>query len=210
VSAQGTSSTPGRSSPWDATVVAGVLAVRPELENTDRYRDAWYDTGLIGLVVGRHLSTNLKVELEVSTAAEGSQYVERYAIVPNLAQPVPYGSERFTTLRQASGTLVWQFFDNEWVHPFLQAGVAADVESVRSFSPEQTVYIGDPRLPGSRVIIAEERREGPATTTTAGLLLGGGVKLYATPQVFVRADSRVTGNSRCRHVAFRLGFGVDF
>lgn len=208
--AQTTSSQPARSSPWDVTVAAGVLAGRPDLPDTDRYRDTWYDTGQAGLIVGRHLSTNLKVELELSTAAEGRQYVERYVTVPGVTHPVPYGTERFTTQRQLSGSLVWQFFENQWVHPFVQAGVSADVERVRSHTPAQSFYVGDPRLPGSRVVVTEERHEGPDTTTTAGLVLGSGAKLYATPHVFIRTDGRVTANGRGHHVAVRLGLGVDF
>ena len=144
-------STLGHSSPWDLTIAAGALAARPELESSDRYRDEWYNTGQLALVVGRHLTPHFKVELEASTAAEGHQFVERYVTVPNAAYPVPYATERFTTLRQVSGSVIWQFFENEWAHPFVQAGVAADVERVRSFTPAQTFYIGDPRLPGSRV-----------------------------------------------------------
>ena len=203
-------STLGHSSPWDLTIAAGALAARPALESSDRYRDEWYDTGQLALVVGRHLTPHFKVELEASTAAEGHQFVERYVTVPNAGYPVPYATERFTTLRQVSGSVIWQFFENEWAHPFVQAGVAADVERVRSFTPAQTFYTGDPRLPGSRVEIAEERRDGPDTTTTAGLVLGGGAKLYATPRVFVRTDGRLTANRGGRHVAFRLGVGVDF
>lgn len=201
---------PASAQTTDVTVGAGVLAVNPELDDTDRYRDVWYNTGQIGLIVGRHVSTNLKVELELSTGAEGHQYVQRWVNVANALYPVPYGTERFSTLRQVSGSLVWQFFDNEWVHPFVQAGVAADVERVRSYTPAQTIYVGDSRLPASRVVVTEERREGPATTTTPGLILGGGAKFYASPRFFIRTDGRFTASGRGHHVALRLGLGIDF
>jgi len=61
--------------PWDAVFVAGVLAGRPDLDDPRDYRDAWFDTAQAGVVVGRHLSPNLKVEIELTTAAEGRQYV---------------------------------------------------------------------------------------------------------------------------------------
>ncbi len=194
----------------DVTVVAGLLAARPEFADTDAYRDAWYNTGQIGLIVGRHLSANLKVELEVSTSAEGSQYVQRLITVPQVLYPVPIASERFTRLHQISGSLVWQFFDNEWVHPFVHAGLAADLERVRWYTPAQSHYVGDPRLPTSRVVLSEERRDGPNTTTTAGFVVGGGAKLYATQRVFLRTDGRITGNGKAHHVEFRVGVGVDF
>jgi hypothetical protein len=130
--------------------------------------------------------------------------------IAGVPYPVPYASERFTTLRQASGSVVWQFFNNEWVHPFVEAGVAANFERVRTHIRAQNYYVTDPRLPGSRVIVTEERFEGPDTTTTMGLVLGGGAKLYATPRVFVRTDGRFIGDGSRHSVALRLGLGVDF
>lgn len=202
--------TSGSAQSTDVTAVAGVLAARPDLDDDDPYRDDWYQSGHVAVIVGRHLSRNLKVELELSTSAEGRQYLYRLISVPAVLYPVPIASERFARQQQVSGSLVWQFFDNEWVHPFVHAGVAADFERVRSYTPPQSHYVGDPRLPNSRFVLTEERREGPDTTTRAGVVVGGGAKLYVTPRMFVRTDGRFTGNTRAHHVEFRLGLGVDF
>ena len=206
---------PGQRSPassWDVTAVAGFVASRPEIiqPSRDVYRDDWYDTAHGGFILGRHLSTHLKTEFELSASAEGRQYVQQFVSIPIYPQPVFYATDRFSTLRHVSGSVIWQFLENEWVHPFLLAGVSADFERVRSRTLPQTFYVGDPRLPGSRVVLAQERNEGPETTLTVRPLLGAGAKFYATPRVFLRTDGRVGSNGKTHHVALRLGLGVDF
>lgn len=192
--------------PWDATVVTGVLIGRPDIPETfdSLHHDEWYRTAQVAVVVGRRWSTHVKTELEISAGREGRQFGGYVVAVPNVAYPVPVYSERFTALRQVSGSFVWQFFDNEWVHPFVQAGVGIDFERVRTVTPTQR-WLG-PAGP----VLAEERREGPDTTARAAVVLGTGVKLYATPRLFVRSDARFGGTGRGVHAVFRVGLGVDF
>lgn len=201
---------PVQDSPWDVSFVAGYLGVRPEIELSDRFADRWYDAGQAGVTVGRYFTPNLKAEVELSTSSEGRQWIARHASIPGVAYPVPYVTERFGTLQEVSAALVYQFFDNEWAHPFVLVGVAADFDRVRSYTARQTYFVGDPRLPPSQVVVANQIHEGPETTTHARVLFGGGGKFYATQRVFVRADGRFGSGQGGRHVAFRLGFGVDF
>lgn len=191
---------------WDAAVVTGVLAGRPHVPPSfdTLHHDQWYRTAHVAMIVGRRWTTHVVTELEVSAGSEGRQFGGYVVAVPSVAYPVPVYSERFTAMRQVSGSLVWQFFDNEWVHPFVLAGVGVDFERVRSVTPRQ--YLLGP----SGSVLAEERREGPDTTARAGVVLGTGLKLYATPRVFVRTDARVTGTRGGLHAAFRVGVGADF
>ncbi len=185
--------------------MTGLLAGGPDVPETfdSLHHDEWYRTAQVAVVVGRRWSTHVKTELEISASGEGRQFGGYVVAVPNVAYPVPVYSERFTALRQVSGSFVWQFFDNEWVHPFVQAGVGVDFERVRTVTPEQYLL-------GPRGLLAEERREGPDTTARAAVVLGTGVKLYATPRLFVRSDARFGGTRRGLHAAFRVGLGVDF
>lgn len=208
--AQTTAAQAIRSNPWDVSGVVGVLAGHPETANVDRYGDNWYDTAQAGLIWGRYLTAHVKGEIELSTSGEGRQYLYSLITIPGYPYPAPYRADRFSRLRQVSGSLVWQFFDNQWVHPFLQAGVAADFERVRTYTPAQSIVVGDPRSAGSRVEIIAERTDGPHTTTTARLFLGGGAKMYVTEQLFFRADGRVAGNGKSHHTAVRIGLGLDF
>ena len=203
-------SVPAKGSSWDVSFVAGYLGVRPEIELLDRYADRWYDAGQAGVALGRYFTPNLKAEVELSTSTEGRQWITRHVTLPGASFPLPYGTERFGTLREVSASLVYQFFENEWAHPFVLVGVAGDFDRVRSYTARQTYFVGDSRLPPSQVVVTDEIREGPETTTHARVLFGGGGKFYANQQVFVRADGRFGTGQGGRHVAFRLGVGVDF
>ena len=201
---------PAGATPWDASVMVGAFAGRPSQPTTDGYYDNWFNTGQIGVVVGRHFSAHLKGEVEVSTTGEGRQYVQRYATIPGSAYPVPYAAEQFTTVREVAGSVVWQFFENQWVHPFLQVGAVADVDRFRTHTWRQSFFSGtDPRQ-RTEMVLAEERDEGPSSTTHVRLLVGAGVKLYVSPRVFFRADGRVIVGAHTQHLALRGGFGVDF
>lgn len=209
LAAQPAPAPPTEARAWDAAGLVGALWARPDTPVIDRYGDYWYDTVHAGLVVGRHLSPHFKIEVEVSTSGEGRQRLQDFITVPNVPTLVPVWFDQVTTLRQGSATLVWQFLENQWVHPFVQAGVAADVERVRARMEPQTVFIRDPWLPGSRVdvAVASERE---TTTTTARLVIGGGAKMYVTERAFVRTDARYAGGARGHHVVVRVGAGVDF
>ena len=192
---------------WDLSGAFAFVAGRPDLDVTDRYYDRWYETAQVGAIVGRHVTRHLKLEFEASTSAEARQYVLRLVNIPIVPHQVAVGAERHTTLHQVSGLVTWQFFENEWVHPFLQIGGGADIERVRWDSLPTFVYSGDPRVPGSTVTV---ERPAPEKSTAARLLLGGGAKFYVTPRAFFRTDVRFGGGADGRHVGLRLGFGTDF
>ena len=209
-SATARAQTPAPNQPeWDASIVAGYLASRPEIDVSDRWVDRGYNAGHAAVTVGRFLTPHLKAELELSTSTEGRQWVTQYADVAGLPFQVPYGSERFSQLREISVAVAYQFFENQWIHPFMFAGVAADFDRVRSETMRQTYQVLDPRLIHP-VILTEEIREGPETMTYARMLVGGGAKFFTTRRVFVRADGRYAAGHGGQHFALRLGVGIDF
>jgi hypothetical protein len=114
------------------------------------------------------------------------------------------------SVRSLATAATWQFFDNEWVHPFVFAGLSADFDRTSVRVWPQHYYTGDPRVPGNQILVAAERHEGPHTTTRMRGLLGGGAKLYVLEHVFVRADGRLSIGARWQGVVFRIGGGVDF
>jgi hypothetical protein len=192
---------------WDVAFFGGYLAVRPDLETADRYADRWYASGQVGLIGGWYITRQVKAEVEFSTSSEGRQWIIQQVPIPGASYPAIIGTERISQLREVTGVVAYQFFDNEWVHPFVMLGVAADFERVRTYRPRVT-HVIDPRVPA--VFSAPEVREGPETTTSARLLFGGGAKFYVTQRVFVRTDGRFGAGEGGSHVAFRLGLGVDF
>jgi hypothetical protein len=194
---------------WDIAAFAGVLAGSAPLERDEPYGDDWLHTGQGGVIVGRHVTTHLKVEFEASATGSASRFVQQFVTAPGIPYPYPVGSEVITSVRSLVGAVTWQFFDNEWVHPFVTAGVAADFERRGLHVWEQRYYPGDPRSTGS-VLVAADRREGPETSRVLRGLFGGGAKLYVHERAFIRADGRLAIGANAHNVAFRIGVGLDF
>ena len=195
---------------WDIVATAGLVAAHtPRTEGSAGYEEPWFHTLQGGLTVGRYLTPHLKLELEATATTGGTQFRQRLATVPGYPSPYPIGSEVTTAMRSMASMMTWQFRDNEWVHPFVQAGASADFDRVTVRTWEQFVH--GRREPGAmpeRVV--EPRVEGPATTRALRGVLGGGAKLYVTPRSFVRTDGRWSFDRERHDVVFRVGFGVDF
>ena len=194
---------------WDVTASTGLFAGYTPRTRGIGYQESWFQTVQGGVTIGRHLTPHLKLELEANGARAGTQFRERLVDVPGYPYPYPTGSEVTTSVRSLAAAVTWQFRNNEWVHPFVQAGVSGDFDRVTVRTWEQIFY-GDLRGGVPPVRVAEERADGPTTTTTVRALLGGGAKVYWTPKAFVRSDARWTFDRERHNIALRLGVGVDF
>jgi hypothetical protein len=195
-------------SPWDVAGTVGLFArYTPRTNGSSGYQDLWMHNVQGGAIVGRHLTRNLKLELEATTTNGGTQFRERNVLVPGAQFPVPIGSEVTTSVTSIGAAVTYQFRDNEWVHPFVQAGLSTDFDRVTVRTWEQFSF-GRPGVPPERVV--EERVEGPTTTRQLRGIVGGGAKVYVTERSFVRTDARWSFDRRQHHLAFRVGFGVDF
>jgi hypothetical protein len=105
-------------------------------------------------------------------------------------------------------TALYQFFDNQWVHPFVGAGAelvrerhiadALPASSIRLSTAVPSLVL--PAVPAIDTVTYSVR---PIVT--------GGVKFYVSPHAFVRTDVR-TALSADRPVAWqwRAGMGFDF
>ncbi len=195
--------------PRDITVLGSLFLGRPDLPRQDRFDDTWYGAGEAAFGLGWHWTPQLKGEFEVSWSGEGRQYIYETITAPNVAQPFFRSRQHYTSTRAASAAATWQFFDNEWAHPFMQAGVSIDFDRSRSYSPASTFFTGDPRAGGTQTVIPEERT-GPHNTVSPRALIGLGGKMYLTPRLFVRTDSRAVFDRKTARLSFRAGVGVDF
>jgi hypothetical protein len=189
---------------WDA---AGQLALlnrnKAELARWDR----WYSVAAIDGSVGRYWTPHFKTEVEVGTAAEGNIDGEENSPVPGLSFPYPRYRDhklRETTLGVAA---MYQFFENQWVHPFVGGGVELVRERhVADALPAEPIRFSavDPnvRLPP---VAAIDR-----VTYSARPLVTGGFKFYVTPHAFVRTDVRASFTDRPAALQWRGGIGFDF
>jgi opacity protein-like surface antigen len=96
---------------WD---VAGQLALlnRNKTELGSRW-DHWYEAPLIQASAGHYWTPHVKTELEIATSGQGTIGIE---------EDLRY---REHMLRESTlgATAVYQFLDNQWVHPFVGAGL---------------------------------------------------------------------------------------
>ena len=195
---------------WDIAATTGLFGgYRPRTEGGSGYQELWFQNVQGGITVGRYLTPHVKLELEATTTTGGTQFRERLVTVPGAPYPYPIGSEVRTSVSSIGAAVTWQFGNNEWVHPFVQAGVVTDFDRVTVRTWEQFVFgTPHPGAPPRRVV--EERIDGPTTTRAVRALLGGGAKFYVTQKSFVRADGRWWFDRERQNVAARLGFGIDF
>ena len=195
---------------WDASAVTGLFVGMPrDLTEQETY-DHSYQVPTAGITFGRYFTPHLKVEGEALFSSEGERYVSRLVTVPGLG-PQVVAAEQMVRTNGASAALVWQFFENQWVHPFVLAGAAVDFDRERIHTYPQSFFRGDPRLPGSQVTIATDHVDELGTHAQVRGLLGVGIKLYVSGRAFVRLDSRASvGASAGNNVALRIGMGFDF
>ena len=193
----------GADSKWDITGMAGLFAGHTPVSEGFGYQDDWFHVAQGGIIVGRYLTHHLKIEVEATGTNGGTQFKARQITVPGTSVPYSVTSEDTTAVRSFAGALTWQFHDNEWVHPFLQAGVSADLERVITHTWEPFDY-NNPlfRVPQQRVEEATYRR------TRA--VVGGGAKVYVSERAFVRTDGRFIFDRERQDIVGRIGFGVDF
>jgi hypothetical protein len=197
-------------SAWDAGAFGAVMAVHSAAAADENQYVDWFHMGQFGVAVGRHITRHVKFDVEAAATGTGRRYIERYVTVSGSSAPYPIGAEAETSFRSLTTTASYQFFDNEWVHPFVTAGVTTSVErrSVRVW--DQYFYRGDPRLPGNQVLVAADHNGKPKTVLTVQGVLGGGVKLYMSERAFLRADGRASLGAATQHISFRAGLGIDF
>ena len=187
---------------WDVAVTAGSFHGQSIDDARSTYwnhsstalRASWHHSGEWRLTAGRYWTPHFKTEVEFGATGEGDRYIQRFATVPGSAAPYPYGAQEFVKLRQGSGRITWQFLDNQWIHPYLSAGVSFDEERTRT-QVFQPVYYQDPRNPSTRVVITPQP-EGPRTAYRTGVVLGGGAKWYVSPRVFIKTGAQLVLSRR--------------
>jgi hypothetical protein len=210
VAAEAAAQTPPKAPRWDVAASTGFFVGHPGDPPGSESFDEWYNAATLGITAGRYLTSNLKLEGELTLSGEGSRYGVRLAPLPGIG-PYPVSVELLTRTNSGSAALVWQFFENQWVHPFLMAGATFDFDHESVHMWQQSYFGTNPRVSGNEILVASERTENLGTTRRVRGLLGGGAKLYVSPSAFFRADARIgVGADAGGHVAFRLGFGVDF
>jgi len=181
---------------WD---VAGQLALlnRNKSELGSRW-DHWYEAPLIQGSAGHYWTPHFKTELEIATSGQGTIGVEE-----NLRY-------REHMLRESTvgATAVYQFLDNQWVHPFVGAGL----EVARERHVAESLPSSIERFPTTALPLT--LRPVPAIDNVSYSmrpLVTGGFKFYVSQRAFVRTEVRTSfSTDRPLAIQWRGGVGIDF
>lgn len=194
---------------WDVSVTAGSFHGESPDTTPSGNRADWHHASEWRVTAGHYFSPHLKTEIELGATGEGDRYSQRFTSVPGSATQYPYSAQEFVRIRQGSARVTWQFLDNQWIHPYLSAGVSFDEERTRAhvYTP---IYYTDPRNPSTRVVGTAEHDEPPRTTYRPGLVFGGGAKWYVSPAVFIKTGARFGVARSARSISFLAGMGFDF
>jgi opacity protein-like surface antigen len=188
---------------WEASASAGLIEARPD-DNDLRYHDNWYADGRYAGAISYYWTRHLKTEFEYAVTGEGSRFVEDHVNLAGTVYPTYF--EEFHRLQQASLRMVWQFRDNEWVHPYVSAGVVLDAERTRHHAPAQyqTPIRGNPPvLVRQPLDVRDDLRRG-------GVTVGGGAKFYMSKNAFFNAGAIGTYAKPAATVSLIAGFGIEF
>jgi len=191
---------------WDVSGSVGWLAGDKSAFAED-WND-WYDTFAASVDVGHYWSPHVKTEAGALFTTDGLVYSQQRFVRPNEAYATYFTHEHQFRVAAVTLAAAYQFFDNQWVHPFVSAGVQLTWEHERIYSPEQILYGRDPftRLV---VIPAIDRDEGWRLEVLP--MAGAGAKFYVNERGFIRTDATVAWrDGGIGQVAWRAGIGIDF
>ena len=172
---------------WD---IGGGLGIRfGERDDAVVPAGSWMAEG------SRYWTTHFKTSIAVTTAGQESS--PGYGYDPRAAFTTY--TETKTSPAAYGITAGYQFFDNEFVHPYVSAGA-------RFASAYSTTTLQSIRYPYGRVITstAEKLEVRP--------VVGGGFKSYfGNGRAFMRSELLVAfGPSGTPHAVLQIGSGVDF
>lgn len=181
---------------WD---VAGQLALlnRNKADLGSRWNH-WYEAPLVQGSTGHYWTPHVKTELEIATSGQGTIDAEE-----NLRY-------REHKLRESTvgATAIYQFFDNQWVHPFVGAGL----EIARERHVAESLPASIERFPITTLPLT--LRPLPAidkVSYSVRPVVTGGFKFYVSQRAFVRTEVRTAfSTDRPLAIQWRGGVGIDF
>jgi opacity protein-like surface antigen len=198
---------------WDVNLSVGVFESRP-FEQSHSSGDEWYGEARYAASIGYYWSKHFKTEFEFVHTGEGRRWTRDIVRVPGTAITHPISTEVLHRLQQGSARVVWQFNDNAWVHPYLNAGFVFDADRRTRHSPAQFYYPpynpGDPRAQPALLLRPEIARGNEEMEYRSGLTGGGGAKFYMTPNSYLNTGLQVTYAKPATTAAVVVGFGIDF
>jgi hypothetical protein len=168
--------------------------------------DGWFSAASFGASVGYYVGPHIKFDVDLATSTRGHVYgLTEFVTVPPYPAPIPLSRDHYFRTSTMNTGLVYQFFENSWMHPFVGAGVALERSEHRSANTQDLRYGpgGVPLIvpPNPRTTVSYRVR--PAVTI--------GFKGYVSERAFIRTDLRTSvASTGVQQLGWRAGVGVDF
>jgi hypothetical protein len=170
------------------------------------YND-WHSQFGVSGGMGWYWTDHHKTQVDFAATTAASVYSSQpYVVGPQQQTFVTtvrsYESQRVSLIQ------LYQFRRNEWVHPFLGAGI--DIVREQSSGRDDPIFWYDQVLRQSR-LARDSVRYGEQSKIAARAVLTTGVKAYFSRKVFALTDLRVNVSShRAEDMQWRFGLGADF
>ena len=165
----------------------------------------WYGSALAALSVGHYWSDHAKTEVEAVWNSLGSrelfENIEREGYTTYAISNYKAGDVRIGVAQ------LYQFGRNQWVHPYVGAGVDLVRRHVSIERPEQarTVFLRDGNIPVQ--VPASSMHK---TTFFAHAVLKTGLKMYVSEKTFFVTELKFGIRRDVDHAVWKLGMGRDF
>jgi hypothetical protein len=198
--------TPERAARWDSTIHIGWFGGNNSDVSSDW--DRWYDAAAFDAGAGFYLTPHLKLEADVATTVKAGMSIPETATIPGDPYPFYYRTRehRFRTTT-VSGALVYQFFENDWFHPYTAVGVGVERETEEADFQAPHTFFRDSQ---TRVLLPALPALDEATTSVHPFVTLG-FKAYIAERVFFRMGVRTAASGDgIESLLWRTGFGVDF
>jgi hypothetical protein len=160
----------------------------------------WYDVATFNASAGRYLTPHVKLDVDLSATSEGSVYSQDL-VGSGVAPPIIINRDHEFHRTTLAAIVAYQFFENQWAHPFLGIGL----EGIREAEQIETLIVS-PIGPRGQLPNEESR-----VRYSARPVVTGGVKWYASERAFIRTDLLTSFSSAgVESAVWRFGVGVDF
>jgi hypothetical protein len=154
--------------------------------------------------LGRYWTTHFKTETAVMLTPARSGYDYRPYPGPGYGGGVFSLTDTETTLTAISGAATYQFFENDFMHPFVSAGLQVGTVSQHRVRQPATVT-------SNRVTYQIPPIDEHSYAVLARPFVAVGAKSYFNERTYVRSELLIGAYDRgFSHATLRLGFGVDF
>src|SRR6185503_16423369 len=193
--------TPADPARWDIAGRVGWLGA--DTSGAGTIGDDWYDTFAGAVSIGRYVTPHLKTEIHGGMTGEGRIYRVEELPLPG-APPVFRAQEHYFRSATIGAGVFYQFFDNQWFHPFAGGGIEVLRERDR-------VEVQPPfgQVPG-RALPPLTTPPSPQVTYAARPFVATGFKWYVAERAFVRTGIQASfSNHGATHVVWTAGIGGD-